>query len=97
MNTLHGTAIVVYQSESDKSPRTPLDIDRLSRSETLEAAVPCAILLRNKPEPTTKKCICTVNSWKSSTEANKEKDMAWIIGCLDFNESEVEVKPSASS
>ena len=28
MNTLHGIATAVYQSESDKSPRTLLDIDR---------------------------------------------------------------------
>ena len=97
MNTLHGTAIAVYQNESDKSPRTPLDIDRSSRSQTLEAAVPCEILSCNKPVPTNKQCVCTLNSCKSSPEANKEKDMAWVIGCLDFNESEVQVKPSASS
>ena len=96
MNTLHGTATAVYQSESDKSPITPIDIDRSSRSQTLEVAVPCEILSCDKPVPTNKKCVCTLNSCKFSTEPNKEKDMAWIIGCLDFNESEVEVKPSSS-
>ena len=94
MNTLHGTATAVYQSESDKSPRTPLDIDRSSRSQTLEAAVPSEISSCDKPVPKNKKCVCTP---KSSTEPNKEKDMAWIIGCLDFNESEVEVKSSSFS
>ena len=38
MNTLHGTATAVYQTASDKSPATPLDIDRSSRSQTLEEA-----------------------------------------------------------
>ena len=94
MNTLHGTATAVYQSESEKSPRTPLDIDWSSRSQTLEAAVPCEILLCDKPAPKNKNCVCTLNSCKSSTEPNKEKDMAWFIGCLDFNESEVELKSS---
>ena len=78
MNTLHGNATAVYQSESDKSPRTPLDIDRSSRSRTLEAAVPCEILSCDKPVPRNKKCVSTLNSCKSSTEPNKE-DMAWII------------------
>lgn len=40
--------------------------------------------------------VCTLNSCKSSTEPNKEMDMAWIIGCLDFNESGIEVKPGSS-
>ena len=97
MNTLHDTATAVYKSESDKSPWTPLDTDRSSRSQTLEAAVPYEILSCDKPVPRNKKCVCTLNSCKSITEPNKEKDMAWIIGCLDFNESKVEVKSSSSS
>ena len=92
MNTLHGTATAVYQSASDESPRTPLEIDRSSRSQTLEAAVPCENLSCDKPVPTNQKRVCTLNSSKSSTEPSREKDMAWIIGCLDFNEHEVEVK-----
>ena len=97
MNTLHGTLTAVYQSASDKSPTTSLYIDWSSRSQALDNAVPWEILSCDKPVPTKKKCVCTLNSCKSITNSDKEKDMAWVIGCLDFTESEVEVKGSSSS
>ena len=97
MSTLHGTATAVYQTSSDESPNTTLHIDRSSRSQTLDTAVPMKILSCDKPVPTNQKCVCTLNSCKSSTETNKEMDMAWVIGCLDFNESEIKVKPGSSS
>jgi hypothetical protein len=97
MNTLHGTATAVYQTVSHESPSIPIHIDRSSKSQTLEVAVPCKILPCEKPTPTSQKRDCTLNSCKSSTEPNDEKDMAWIVGCLDFNESPIEVKPSSSA
>ena len=95
MNTLHGTAIAVYQTASDSPSTKPIDIDRSSRSEMLEATVPYEILPCYKPEQTKKKCACTLNSTSSSTERNKQNDLAWIIGCLDFKESEVDVKSNS--
>ena len=73
MNTLHGTAIAVYQTASDSSSTIPINIDRSSHSETLEAAVPCEILPCVKPIPTPKKCACSLNSGISSTELNKRR------------------------
>ena len=94
MNTLHGTATAVYQTVPNSVSTKPIDIDRSTRSQMLEATVPCEILPCNKPEPTAKKRNFTLNSDISITKMNREKDLAWIIGCLDFKEREVEVKPA---
>ena len=96
MNTLHSTVTAVYQTACNECKTTPLHIDRSSNSQTLKTTVPCEILSCDKPIPTKKKCACTLNSCKSRAEPNTEKDMAWVIWSLDFNESQVDVKQSSS-
>jgi hypothetical protein len=96
MNTLHGTATAIYQSASDKSPTIPIEIDRSSRGKTLEDAILYDILTCNKPEPKSRKSACELNSLKPSTNLNKGKDLAWVIGCLDFEKNLVEIKANSS-
>ena len=100
MNTLHGTVTAVYQSASDKSPTIPMGIERSSKSKSLDEAITSDILPCDKPKPKSQKSVCQLNASKPSTDLNKKKDLAWIIGCLDFEEHDgpVEVKahPSCS-
>ena len=98
MNTLHGTAIAIYQSESpEKNPMVPpLEIDRSSKAQTLDDAICYEMLSCKKPEPKKKRFVCKLSTSKAIMDLNKKTDIAWIIGCLDFDENkEIEVKINA--
>ena len=87
MNTLHGTATAVYQSESDHSSKATVVIDRSSKSYKSEDTTTCEILPCAKPEPRAEKCSCQLTSNELSAEAAKKRDLAWVIGCLSFKEN----------
>lgn len=98
MNTLHGTAIAIYQSECPgKTPmKPPLEIDRSSKAQSLDDGICCEILSCEKPEPKKKKLVCKLNTSRTTMEQNKKMDTAWIIGCMDFErDNEIEVKLNA--
>ena len=98
MNTLHGTAIAIYQSAApDKTPMTsPIEIDRSTKAQTLEDTILYKSLTCKKPEPMNQKRECKLSTENPMRDLNKKTDMAWLIGCLNFNrEEQIEVKPNA--
>uniref|UniRef100_UPI0035901BBE large ribosomal subunit protein eL39 isoform X1 n=1 Tax=Myxine glutinosa TaxID=7769 RepID=UPI0035901BBE len=98
MNTLHGTAIAIYQPVSpEKSPMIPpIELDRSSKAQTIHDAVGCKTLTCKKPAPEKRKSDCKLLTSKPETDKNKKTDMTWMIGCLNFEEEgEVDVKLTA--
>jgi len=97
MNTLHGTALAVYQSESlEKSPLIPpIKLDRSSQAQTLCDTVECPKLTCRKPEPEKRKSECRHSPSTPATEKCRKTDMAWIIGCFNFEDDIVKVTPNA--
>jgi len=69
MNTLHGTAIAIYQSESlEKSPVIPpIKLDRSSKAQTLCDTVECPKLTCRKPEPEKRKSECRLSATTDMT------------------------------
>ena len=94
MNTLHGTATAVYQAAKEDTT-TPITIDRKSASQTLESTIPCKTLTCMKPQTTNKKCFLKFNSYVAPSNPDLI-DMAWIIGCLEFEDSGVTVRMDSS-
>lgn len=73
----------------DESPlTTPTDIERSGKSQTLDVLVPYKMLTCRKPEPTKQKRECKLSTESPMTDLNRKKDLAWVIGCLDFNEED---------
>ena len=97
MNTLHGTAIAIYQSVSpEKSPMmSPIKLDRSSRARTLQDAVSCKMLACEKPRLEKRKGELKILTSKPESEKNKRKDMSWMIGNFDFD-GDVTIKPNGS-
>uniref|UniRef100_UPI00358E46A4 uncharacterized protein n=1 Tax=Myxine glutinosa TaxID=7769 RepID=UPI00358E46A4 len=99
MNTLHGTAIAVYQSTDHNKPAMlpKVEIDRTSSSQTLVDAVECEYHTCKKPEIIKKKFPCKLSSSHPITDMSKKTDMAWIIGCLDLEEHSDETQSQTTS
>ena len=97
MDTLHGTAMAIYQTVSlEKSPMLPpIDLDRSSKAQTLQDAVGCKMLTCRKPEPGRRKSECQLLTSKPETDKNKKIDLTWIIGCMNFGEEEIDITPQA--
>ena len=64
MNTLHGTAVAMYRSATpDKSPMLPpVELDWVSKAQSLQDPVGCQILTCKKPEPTKRKTDCKIST-----------------------------------
>jgi len=94
---LHGTALAVYQSESlEKSPvLPPIKLDRSSKAQTLCDTVECPKLTCRKPEPEKRKSECRLGPSTPATEKCRKTDMAWIIGCFNFEDDIVKVTSNA--
>ena len=93
----YSTAIAVYQSESlEKSPLIPpIKLDRSSQAQTLCDTVECPKLTCRKPEPEKRKSECRHSPSTPATEKCRKTDMAWIIGCFNFEDDIVKVTPNA--
>lgn len=97
MDTLHGTAIAVYQTVSpDKSPMaSPIGIDRSSRAHTLNDVVQSEMLTCKKTELKKMKIACKLDTTKPISDPNAQNDKIWAIGCLNYDETSAEVTKNA--
>ena len=75
----------------------PVELDRLSKAQSLQDPVGCQILTCKKPGPTKRKTDCKISTKHHVIYLNRKTDMAWVIECFDFKKDEtVNMKPSAS-
>ena len=61
-DTLHGTAIAIYQAKSFDDPPLlpPLEINRSSKATTMDEAFESVLLTCKKPDPPKTKLACTL-------------------------------------
>ena len=82
MNTLHGTAIAMYQSQCKNATNTERVFKR-TNSETCYDDCELPLLPCNAPKP--KKSIHKIDLHSSSPSINEKRkiDLAWILGSID--------------
>ena len=92
MNTLHGTAIAIYQAKSFDDPPLlpPLEINRSSKASMMDEAFESVLLTCKKADPPKIKLACTLSDSQPLIDANKTKDLAWLVGCTNIEQSEIE-------
>ena len=92
MNRLHGTAIAIYQAKSFDDPPLlpPLKINRSPKATTMDESFESVLLTCKKPDPPKIKLACTLSDSQPLIDANKTKDLAWLVGCTNIEQSEIE-------
>ena len=97
MNTLHGTAIAMYQTDAPGKSlfNSPVEINRSPGTTSLDHVIESKILSCPKPNPKKLKHECYLATLKPNIEKNRNIDISWIIGCLTFDEDGVGINKKA--